>query len=211
MLQVVAGRRAAALSAALALILSTAAQAQTAPPPEDAESPPLDPSAPLEPWDDLGVEWPDMEEAPEGEIPVAPDRSVADPASERTYGYAIEGLDAEAAAEARELLGRLRARRVVGVVVDEQPLPVAAGQPPQHRAGGVLQVLGDGQVETLRQLGEGGQDRRERVGPAGRGTDREDLHRPSGVDRCPRSRSRPRPPGSGVPGSGRPGRATNRT
>ena len=105
MLQVVAGRRAAALSAALALILSTAAQAQTAPPPEDAESPPLDPSAPLEPWDDLGVEWPDMEEAPEGEIPVAPDRSVADPASERTYGYAIEGLDAEAAAE---LLARFR-------------------------------------------------------------------------------------------------------
>ena len=99
MLQVVAGRRAAALAAAIALILSTAAQAQTAPPPDEAEPPPLDPSAPLDPWPDLGVEWPDLEEAPATEIPVAPDESLADPASERTYSYAVEGLDAAASAE----------------------------------------------------------------------------------------------------------------
>ena len=48
MLQVVAGRHAAASLAALALLLcQSPAGAQTAPPPDSAEPPPLDPSAPL--------------------------------------------------------------------------------------------------------------------------------------------------------------------
>ena len=114
MLQVVAGRRAAAVGAALALILSTAAPAQTVPPPAEAEPPPsdpaepppLDPSAPLEPWPDLEVDWPDMEEAPDSIIADTPDAGAADAAAGRNYDYAIEGLDEAAAAD---LLTQFRA------------------------------------------------------------------------------------------------------
>jgi translocation and assembly module TamA len=102
MLQAVAGRRAAALPAVLALILcSTAAPAQTAeqprpqPGPLDEVSQPLDPSAPLEPWPDLGVDWPDMEADQGDVIPDLPNANVADAAAARTYSYRIEGLDNE--------------------------------------------------------------------------------------------------------------------
>ncbi len=99
MLQVVAGRRAAAAAAALALILSSAAApAQTGAPataepdPLDTLDQPLDPSAPLDPWPGLEVEWPDMA-APDGEIADAPAAAAADAGASRTYSYRIEGLD----------------------------------------------------------------------------------------------------------------------
>ncbi|MGZ8997479.1 MAG: autotransporter assembly complex protein TamA [Allosphingosinicella sp.] len=113
MLQVVAGRRVAASLAALALaFLPAVAQAQTAPqapadpaaPPASncrlpdgrdclAEvDPPLDPSAPLEDWPDLGVDWPDVEQDSAAPIADNLDRAVADPASAQTYTYTIQGL-----------------------------------------------------------------------------------------------------------------------
>jgi len=103
MLQAVAGRRAAAMSAAFALILCPAAAlAQTEPTPPEASpttdpldevNQPLDPSAPMEEWTDVGVEWPDMEADRTEPIPVAPDANVADSAAARTYTYRIEGLE----------------------------------------------------------------------------------------------------------------------
>ena len=101
MLQVVAGRHAAAMLAALACLLcqspawaqTTAPPEPAAPPPADpAELPPLDPSAPLDPWPDLGVPWPELEEDRGAEIPVTPDGNVAESATARTYSYRIEGL-----------------------------------------------------------------------------------------------------------------------
>ena len=93
MLQAVAGRRAAASLAAIALILlPAAALAQTADPLDQANQP-LDPSAPLDPWPDLGVDWPDMEEDSDGAIADIPDTAIADASAARTYGYRIEGLD----------------------------------------------------------------------------------------------------------------------
>lgn len=111
-MQVVAGRRAAAFLAAFALALPSAAAAvQTAQStPVDSDERPghcsnptdpncasqegvLDPSAPLEDWPDLGVEWPDLEEDQGTAIAVAPDQALADPARERSYVYQVEGLD----------------------------------------------------------------------------------------------------------------------
>ena len=111
MLQVVAGRRAAAAAAALALILChAAAPAQTGDPavadparPGEVDQP-LDPSAPLDPWPDLEVGWPDME-APDGAIADAPDPAAADAGTTRTYSYRIEGLDE---AEAVALIAQFR-------------------------------------------------------------------------------------------------------
>jgi translocation and assembly module TamA len=97
MLQVVAGRRAAASLAAIALILfSSAALAQdepSSPPPDplDEVNQPLDPSAPLEPWPDLGVEWPDMA-VPDSEIPDVPETPAGEAAAARPYAYRIDGL-----------------------------------------------------------------------------------------------------------------------
>ena len=54
---------------------------------------PLDPSAPLDAWNDLAVEWPDLEEDPGDEIPDLPDTGVADAAAARSYSWRIEGLD----------------------------------------------------------------------------------------------------------------------
>jgi translocation and assembly module TamA len=54
---------------------------------------PLDPSAPLDPLPDLGVEWPEMEQGPET-IAEAPDTSIADAAAERSYTVSLAGLDA---------------------------------------------------------------------------------------------------------------------
>ncbi|HEV7660250.1 MAG TPA: BamA/TamA family outer membrane protein [Allosphingosinicella sp.] len=101
MLQIVAGRRAAALSAALVLILCPAAAFAQQPAPAPAQVPdaldevdrPLDPSAPLELWPDLGVPWPDMEADRAAPIPAGPDANTADSAAARTYSYRVEGLD----------------------------------------------------------------------------------------------------------------------
>ncbi|HMG45947.1 MAG TPA: BamA/TamA family outer membrane protein [Allosphingosinicella sp.] len=110
MLQVVAGRRAAALSVALALILcSAAAGAQTveSPPPPAPPEQPLDPSAPMEEWPDLGVDWPDMERSPGEAIPNQPAATAgtADAVAARSYSYRVEGLDA---AEAAPVLAQFR-------------------------------------------------------------------------------------------------------
>jgi len=106
MLQAVAGRRAAAWSAVLALILSPAAGHAQAPDPLDEVNQPLDPSAPIEPWPDLGVDWPDMEADRTAPIPVTPEANVADAGAARTYSYRIEGLEA---AESEALTARFRA------------------------------------------------------------------------------------------------------
>ena len=56
----------------------------------------LDPSAPLDPMPDLGVDWPDLDaEAPEEllpETPAAEARPVTDASTERAYAVTIEGL-----------------------------------------------------------------------------------------------------------------------
>ena len=102
------GRRSARLlCAAAALPLApTPAPAQTAPaPPPDAAE--LDPSAPLAPMPDLGVEWPDLDAgdqtvAPAAETPEpqAPAVIADEQASERKYVLAVEGLGAVGNAEA---------------------------------------------------------------------------------------------------------------
>lgn len=57
--------------------------------------PDLDPTAPLDPLPDLAVDWPDMGEQPGepalADAPAAP--ATSDPAAERDYAVAIEGLD----------------------------------------------------------------------------------------------------------------------
>ena len=53
----------------------------------------LDPSAPLEAWPDLGVDWPDLEQDDGAPIAVAPEAPLADPTSARTYDYRVLGLD----------------------------------------------------------------------------------------------------------------------
>jgi translocation and assembly module TamA len=80
-------------AAASLALLPTAAFAQDAPPPGSAD---LDPSAPLDPMPDIGVEWPDLDKAPPDEI--APEEaSTAAPVTEGSaqvhYAIAIEGLE----------------------------------------------------------------------------------------------------------------------
>ncbi|MBX3562570.1 MAG: BamA/TamA family outer membrane protein [Sphingomonas sp.] len=105
MLQAVAGRHSAAVLAALALVLCPRSAAAQAVDPLDEVNRPLDPSAPLEPWDDLDVPWPDMAEEAPGEIAAAPEGEIADAAATRRYSYRITGIDE---AEQPELLARFR-------------------------------------------------------------------------------------------------------
>jgi translocation and assembly module TamA len=95
MFQVDAGRGVAAALAALLLCACPGALlAQEPPPPADPfDQPPLDPSAPLDPLPDLGVDWPDMEPGANDPIADAPDAGIADAAAERRYVVRIEGLD----------------------------------------------------------------------------------------------------------------------
>ncbi len=104
MFQVDAGRGVAAALAALLLCACPGALlAQEQPPPGDPlDQPPLDPSAPLDPLPDLGVDWPDMEQGSDDRIADAPDTGIADAAAERGYTVRIEGLDAETEAALRE-------------------------------------------------------------------------------------------------------------
>ena len=97
-------RRAARLlcAAACAALGTVPALAQTAPattappasPPPDAAE--LDPSAPLDPMPDLGVDWPDLNagEAPPGATPTpnAPTQAAAQPQGDRRYAVQVEGL-----------------------------------------------------------------------------------------------------------------------
>jgi translocation and assembly module TamA len=78
-----------------------AQQAPTAPVPQPLPPGELDPSAPLDPLPDLGVDWPDMnapDPVPEpdgsGIDPLPPiDTGLSESATERTYSYSISGLD----------------------------------------------------------------------------------------------------------------------
>lgn len=93
MVQVEAGRlAAAALAAAAFLSCPSLASAQDADPFRELEAP-LDPAAPLDPLPDLGLPWPDMEEQPAPEDPQTPAAPIADAAAERSYSVAITGLD----------------------------------------------------------------------------------------------------------------------
>ncbi|MEO7827353.1 MAG: BamA/TamA family outer membrane protein [Allosphingosinicella sp.] len=84
---------AAALAALLLCACPGALLAQEQPRPGDPlELPPLDPSAPLAPLPDLGVDWPDMEQGSDDRIADAPDTGIADSAAERRYSVRIEGL-----------------------------------------------------------------------------------------------------------------------
>jgi translocation and assembly module TamA len=92
----------AAALVALFLCASPAALSAQGPPPADPlDQPPLDPSAPLEPLPDLGVDWPDMEEGTAEAIADRPDPGIADSASERRYAVRIEGLDPDSEAALR--------------------------------------------------------------------------------------------------------------
>jgi translocation and assembly module TamA len=87
MFQIVAGRRvAAALAVAVLSFMPSAASAQDMPGLDE----PLDPSAPLDPLPDLGVDWPDMQES-EGDPTEAP--ALADAAAERNYQVSLTGLE----------------------------------------------------------------------------------------------------------------------
>src|SRR3954471_14464043 len=102
MFQVAPGGGVAAVLAALFLCACPAALlAQQAPPPDPLDQPPLDPSAPLDPLPDLGVDWPGMEQGNEDKIAEAPDAGIADAAAERRYLVRIEGLDADTEAARR--------------------------------------------------------------------------------------------------------------
>src|SRR5687768_520180 len=102
MFQVDAGRGVAAALAALLLCACPGALlAQEQPPADPLDQPPLDPSAPLDPLPDLGVDWPDMEQGADLPIADAPDTAIADAAAERRYAVRIEGLDADTEAALR--------------------------------------------------------------------------------------------------------------
>lgn len=97
MLQVAAGRQVAALLAATALISyhSTAAGQEAVGVQEVLEAP-LDPSAPLDPLPDLGVDWPTLEDTSADDIPDIPDAALANAAAERSYAVRIAGIEGAA-------------------------------------------------------------------------------------------------------------------
>ncbi|HEX8667968.1 MAG TPA: BamA/TamA family outer membrane protein [Allosphingosinicella sp.] len=101
MFQTVAGRGlAAALAAAAFTSAAAPAHAQESDPFKELNEP-LDPSAPLDPMPDIGVDWPQME-GDTGEVSAAtPDTTVADAAAEHSYSVRIAGVDAEAQAALR--------------------------------------------------------------------------------------------------------------
>jgi translocation and assembly module TamA len=85
----------AAGSTALACASAAAQQpaSQPSPVPDSAE---IDPSAPLAPMPDIGVPWPELENAPpeepNGQAPAA-ENAITDTSAERNYTIAIDGLD----------------------------------------------------------------------------------------------------------------------
>jgi translocation and assembly module TamA len=113
MFQVAAGQRVVAALVAAAFTFSHApARAQDRDPLDEINQP-LDPSAPLDPLPDLGVEWPNMEEA-DDRIADAPDTSIADAATEQTYDVrltGLEGIAADGLVEQFNQLSTLRANR----------------------------------------------------------------------------------------------------
>src|SRR5262245_248737 len=92
MLQV-AGRRRVAVALAVAVLISGHAAAQQPGRGLDELQAPLDPSAPLAPLPELGIDWPDMREEQKAPISRTPDTSIADAATEQQYDVVLEGLD----------------------------------------------------------------------------------------------------------------------
>jgi translocation and assembly module TamA len=127
MLQVATGRRVAAALAAVVLVLCPSlALAQDASGSNEPDAPaqqpiattdeglPLDPSAPLAPLPDLGLDWPDLDQ-PSGEtIANAPASDTGSAATEHSYTVRLEGLTgiaAEGLTEQFDQLSTLRANR----------------------------------------------------------------------------------------------------
>ncbi|MDP9413798.1 MAG: outer membrane protein assembly factor, partial [Pseudomonadota bacterium] len=112
MLQVAAGRPVVLVLAAVALLSHHQLHAQDTDPLRELGQP-LDPSAPLDPLPDLGVDWPDMEQREEA-IAERPETSIADAAAERPYRVRIDGLaavPAEGLTEQFSQLSKLEANR----------------------------------------------------------------------------------------------------
>ncbi|MGI8704493.1 MAG: autotransporter assembly complex protein TamA [Sphingomicrobium sp.] len=94
-------------AAATAALASAPALAQQAPPADTADP---DPSQPLDPMPDIGVDWPDLDAAPPDEpvadAPAPEAQAITDSSAERHYTIAIHGLqkigNAEALAETFE-------------------------------------------------------------------------------------------------------------
>jgi translocation and assembly module TamA len=99
-------RAAAALAACISAVCPLSAFAQEPDPFEELDEP-LDPSAPLDPLPDIGVDWPDLEQGDAQAIADVPDTGIADPASERSYTVVISGLDADTEAALRPQLESL--------------------------------------------------------------------------------------------------------
>ncbi|HEY6916578.1 MAG TPA: BamA/TamA family outer membrane protein [Allosphingosinicella sp.] len=107
MLQVAAGRQVAALAVATALFFCHGTALAQEAGSIDAAQTPLDPSAPLEPLPDLGVDWPDIEGL-EGEAnPEGQTAATGDAAAERSYTVTINGLDGLDAAAIRQQFAQL--------------------------------------------------------------------------------------------------------
>jgi len=95
-------------AAGLALVLASPAVAQSPPPPPSGDPGELDPSAPLDPLPDLGLDWPDPGAAEESVAAPAAEDSGAGPqdepafaqqdAAELRYRIAFEGLEQVGAA-----------------------------------------------------------------------------------------------------------------
>jgi translocation and assembly module TamA len=106
---------AAALAAGCGLLCpAVSAQAPAATPPAETDpfaelGRPLDPSAPLDPMPDIGVDWPEMEESAGREIADAPAAGIADAATDLSYTVALEGLEPALETELRPRFAELSA------------------------------------------------------------------------------------------------------
>ena len=80
-------------AAATAALVSGTALAQQ---PDPADTVDVDPTEPLDPMPDLGVDWPDLNAAPLDELdeaPAAEAQTTTDSAAERHYSIAIDGIE----------------------------------------------------------------------------------------------------------------------
>ncbi|UIJ46851.1 autotransporter assembly complex protein TamA [Sphingomonas cannabina] len=84
-------RRHSVWAAASLALTPLSAVAQETPQPPPAAQDALDPTSPMAPLPDLGVEWPDLSKAPAGQDVVSQER--AEVATEIRYDYRITGID----------------------------------------------------------------------------------------------------------------------
>ena len=84
-------RRHSVWAAASLALMPLSAVAQETPPPPPAGQDALDPTSPMAPLPDLGVDWPDLSKAPVGEDVVSQER--AEVATDIRYDYRITGID----------------------------------------------------------------------------------------------------------------------